>query len=51
MMACNRVVDWNNTDTTLLKVAAILPHIHSKLIILFNLVFEILFALILNKVD
>jgi hypothetical protein len=50
-MLCNQVADWNNTDTKLLKFPAILPHTHSKLIILFNFVSEILFALILNKMD
>jgi len=50
-MVGNRVVDWNNTDATLLKVPAILLHIHSKIIITFKFVSEISLALILNKVD
>jgi hypothetical protein len=50
-MVDNRVVDWNNTDVTLLKFPAILPHIRSNLITPFKFVSEILFALILHKVD
>jgi len=46
MMIGNRVVDWNNSEATLLKVAAIFPHIHSKLIIPFKFVSETLLALI-----
>ena len=36
MMIGNRAVDWDNSEATLFKIPAILPHIHSKLIIPFN---------------